>query len=144
MAGTMAVLDPDLEQRLATTSTELLLDLPELTPEALADSGTAYGVAKRANQLRVRAASLRWGRRGATVNSISPGIISTPMGNAELEGPNGDMMRAMIAGSGTGRVGTPEDIAGVVEFLISRHGSFITGADLLVDGGVVAALVTPG
>lgn len=143
MAGTMASLDPEFELRLATTPTEHLLELAELASGAIPDPATAYVMAKRANQVRVRAASLAWGRRGARVNTISPGIISTPMGAAELEGPSGEMMRAMIAGSSTGRIGTPEDIAGVVDFLISSDAAFITGTDLLVDGGVVASLQTP-
>jgi len=143
MAGTMASLDPDFERRLATTPTDELLDLAELSADVIADSGTAYAVAKRANQLRVQAASLSWGRRGARVNSISPGVISTPMGASELDGPHGEIMRAMIAASGTGRVGTPEDIAGAVEFLLGRDASFVTGTDLLVDGGVIASLRTP-
>ena len=143
MAGTMTPLPPDVEFRLATTPTDQLLDLADLGPDAVPDSATAYGVAKRANQVRVRAASIAWGRRGARVNSISPGIISTPMGASELEGPSGDMMRVMIAGSGTGRIGTPEDIAGVVDFLLGRDAGFITGTDLLVDGGVVASLQAP-
>lgn len=143
MAGTMASLDPEFELRLATTPTEHLLELAELASGAIPDPATAYVMAKRANQVRVRAASLAWGRRGARVNTISPGIISTPMGAAELEGPSGEMMRAMIAGSSTGRIGTPEDIAGVVDFLISSDAAFITGTDLLVDGGVVASLQAP-
>jgi NAD(P)-dependent dehydrogenase (short-subunit alcohol dehydrogenase family) len=143
MAGTMTSLDPDLELRLATTPTDQLLELDELAPGAVADPGTAYGIAKRANQVRVMAASRWWGQRGARVNSISPGVIATPMGTAELDGPHGDFMRAMIAGSGTGRIGTPEDIAGVVDFLASRHASFITGTDVLVDGGVIASLRAP-
>ena len=143
MAGTMASLDPEFELRLATTPTEHLLELAELASGAIPDPATAYVMAKRANQVRVRAASLAWGRRGARVNTISPGVISTPMGAAELEGPSGEMMRAMIAGSSTGRIGTPEDIAGVVDFLISSDASFITGTDLLVDGGVVASLQAP-
>jgi NAD(P)-dependent dehydrogenase (short-subunit alcohol dehydrogenase family) len=143
MAGTMASLDPAFEARLASTPTEDLLDLDELSPRAIGDPASAYVVAKRANQVRVKAASRTWGRRGATVNSISPGVISTAMGSSELEGPSGERMRAMIAGSGTGRVGTPEDIAGVVDFLISRQAGFITGTDLLVDGGVVASLQVP-
>jgi len=143
MAGTMASLDPEFELRLATTPTEHLLELAELASGAIPDAATAYVMAKRANQVRARAASLAWGRRGARVNTISPGVISTPMGAAELEGPSGEMMRAMIAGSSTGRIGTPEDIAGVVDFLISSDASFITGTDLLVDGGVVASLQAP-
>jgi NAD(P)-dependent dehydrogenase (short-subunit alcohol dehydrogenase family) len=143
MAGTMASLDPEFELRLATTPTEHLLELAELASGAIPDPATAYVMAKRANQVRVRAASLAWGRRGARVNTISPGVISTSMGAAELEGPSGEMMRAMIAGSSTGRIGTPEDIAGVVDFLISSDAAFITGTDLLVDGGVVASLQAP-
>jgi len=141
MAGTMTSLDPAFEVRLATTPTDQLPNLAELGPDRVTDSGTAYGIAKRANQLRVRAASVAWGLRGARVNSISPGVIATAMGAAELDGPHGEIMRAMIAGSGTGRIGTPEDIAGAVAFLLGRDASFVTGTDLLVDSGVVASLL---
>jgi NAD(P)-dependent dehydrogenase (short-subunit alcohol dehydrogenase family) len=141
MAGSLAPLDPDLERRLMDSATADLLSLPELSVEVVADAGTAYSLAKRANQLRVRSAALAWGRRRARVNSISPGIISTPMGNAELAGPNGEFMRGMITGSPAGRVGTAHDIASAVEFLVSPAASFITGTDLLVDGGVVASLL---
>lgn len=141
MAGTMAPSQPDLESRLATTPTADLLDLPELSPDVILDPGTAYMLAKRANQVRVRAAALVWGQRQARINSISPGIISTPMGNVELSGPSGEFMRAMVSGSPTGRVGTPHDIASAVEFLVGPQASFITGIDLLVDGGVVAAVL---
>jgi len=144
MAGTMFVPDPDLERRLATTPTGGLLDLPELSEGAIADPGSAYGLAKRANQVRVRAASVQWGRRGARVNSISPGIISTPMGLAELEGPSGEFMLSMVRSSGTGRLGTPDDIAAAAQFLTGPQSSFVTGTDLLVDGGAVASLFFPG
>src|ERR1022692_4910534 len=142
MAGTFFQQDPDLEKRLATTPTSELLDLPELAPQAVPDPGTAYGLAKRANQLRVRAASVIWGRRGARVNSISPGVISTPMGAAELSGPNGDYMRQMVEASPARRLGTPHDIASAVEFLAGPNSTFVTGTDLLVDGGVVASMLT--
>jgi NAD(P)-dependent dehydrogenase (short-subunit alcohol dehydrogenase family) len=141
MAGTLAPLDPDLERRLMDSATADLLSLPELSAEAIPDPGTAYSLAKRANQLRVRSGAVTWGRRRARVNSISPGIISTPMGNAELAGPNGEFMRGMIAGSPAGRIGTAHDIASAVEFLVGPAASFITGTDLLVDGGVVASLL---
>ncbi|WP_264062663.1 SDR family oxidoreductase [Mycobacterium angelicum] len=101
--------------------------------------GLAYAIAKQANHVRVRAASIQWGRRGARINSISPGIISTPMGQQELASPVGDGMRAMIAMSGTGRIGTAADIAAAAAFLLGPEATFITGTDLLVDGGVVAA-----
>jgi NAD(P)-dependent dehydrogenase (short-subunit alcohol dehydrogenase family) len=140
MAGTMLPLDPDLERRLALTPTAGLLDLPELADGPLANSGHAYAVAKRANQVRVRAASVAWGKRGARVNSVSPGVIATSMGHEELDGESGDFMRQMIAASGTGRIGTADDIAAAVDFLAGPHAAFITGTDLLVDGGAVAAM----
>jgi len=139
MAGAMAVLPPEAERLLATTPTAELASLPILDPAKL-DRGAAYSIAKRANQLRVQWASLQWGRKGGRVVSVSPGIISTPMGQEELSGPSGQMMRAMIAASGTGRVGTPDDIAAAVEFLVSPAASFITGTDLLVDGGAIAGV----
>jgi len=141
MAGRLYPLDPDLEGRLATTPTSDLLNLPELSEGSIADQGSAYGIAKRANQIRVRAASVAWGRHQARVNSISPGIISTPMGAAELAGSSGPQMQAMLAGSPAGRIGTPSDIAAAVEFLTGPNSTFITGTDLLVDGGVVAVLL---
>ena len=100
----------------------------------------AYPMAKQANHIRVRAASAHWGRRGARINSISPGIISTPMGQQELASPVGDGMRAMVGMSGTGRIGTPDDIAAATAFLLGPDATFITGTDLLVDGGVIAAV----
>ncbi len=143
MAGAMATVPEELEARLATVPTAELLDLPELSEGAVADPGAAYLLSKRANQVRVRAAAVAWGRRGARVNSISPGVVATPMGAAELAGPSGDVMRAMVEGSPTGRIGTPEDIAAAVDFLAGPDAGFITGADLLVDGGVVATLHAP-
>jgi NAD(P)-dependent dehydrogenase (short-subunit alcohol dehydrogenase family) len=140
-AGTMTTLDPDLERRLATTPTRELLAIPEVAASAQANP---YGFAKRANQLRVRAASLVWARRRARVNSISPGIIATPMSNDELAGPSGEMMRGMIATSATGRIGTPQDIAAAAEFLAGPHSTFVTGTDLLVDGGEIAGMFWSG
>jgi NAD(P)-dependent dehydrogenase (short-subunit alcohol dehydrogenase family) len=139
MAGTMTTLAPDVLKVLALTPTDELAALAVLDPESMVP-GIAYGVAKRANHMRVQAASIPWGRRGGRVVSISPGVISTPMGQAELAGSSGDMMRTFIEMSGTGRIGTPDDIAAAVEFLVSPAASFITGTDLLVDGGVIAAL----
>ncbi|MHC5259558.1 SDR family oxidoreductase [Streptomyces sp. UC4497] len=139
MAGHLAPLPPEVEAALRSTPTDELLDLPFLRPDALTDPGAAYAFAKRANHLRVQAASRAWGARGARVNTISPGVISTAMGRAELAGESGGHMRAMIESSGTGRAGTPNDITEVAAFLLSPAASFVTGTDLLVDGGVVAA-----
>ena len=129
----------ELARALAVTPAAELLALPALQPEALDNSGVAYALAKQANIVRVAASSKAWGARGATLNAISPGVISTAMGREELAGESGEIMLMMIAGSGTGRVGTPDDIAAAAEFLLSPAASFITGANLLVDGGVCAA-----
>ncbi|MFE0495512.1 SDR family oxidoreductase [Streptomyces albidoflavus] len=140
MAGHMlrTPLTTEQESALAHTPAEELLRLPFADPEALGQG--AYGLAKYGNRLRVQAASAAWGARGARINSVSPGVIATPMGQQELDGVSGRTMRAMVAASGTGRLGTPEDIAEAAAFLLGPGASFITGNDLLVDGGVVAAL----
>jgi NAD(P)-dependent dehydrogenase (short-subunit alcohol dehydrogenase family) len=141
MAGHMfPPLTADQEHALAHTAPRELLELEFVSPEKVIEPGFAYGIAKQANHIRVRAASAHWGKRGARINSISPGIISTPMGQQELASPVGDGMRAMIAMSATGRLGTPEDIASATAFLLGPDASFITGTDLLVDGGVIAAI----
>lgn len=128
------------EAAIRTSEPAGLLSVPCVRDAAAGDPGLAYGFAKRAIGVLIAKASLAWGRRGARVCSISPGVISTPMGRAELDGGSGDFMRMMVAASGTGRLGTPDDIAIAAEFLLSPQASFITGTDLLVDGGAVAAL----
>jgi NAD(P)-dependent dehydrogenase (short-subunit alcohol dehydrogenase family) len=143
MAATFATLPPETLHLLATTPTEDLHTLEVLDPSAL-DAGMAYVVAKRAVQVRVEAAALTWGRRGGRVVSLSPGIIATPQGNEELAGSSGDGMRAMIDMSALRRLGTPDEIAATVEFLTSPAASLITGSDVLVDGGIVAAVHRQG
>lgn len=143
MAGHLAPpLPPEQEAALARTPADELLALPFVSLDQVTSPQLAYAVAKRANQLRVQAASKPWGDRGARVNSISPGVISTPMGQQELASDYGQVIRAMIDASGTGRAGTPDDIAAATAFLLGPDSTFITGTDLLVDGGVVAALRT--
>ena len=141
MAGHMfPPLTAEQEHALAHSPASELLGLEYVSPQKVNEPGIAYGIAKQANHIRVRAASAHWGRRGARINSISPGIISTPMGQQELASPVGDGMRSMVAMSATGRLGTPEDIALATAFLLGPDASFITGTDLLVDGGVIAAV----
>jgi NAD(P)-dependent dehydrogenase (short-subunit alcohol dehydrogenase family) len=116
------------------------LQLSLLSSEAVPNSGVAYGLSKRANHLRVQAAGLTWGERGARVNCISPGIIATPMAQQEMAGPGGAGYRKMIETSASRRMGTPDDVAAAAAFLLGPESSFVTGADLLIDGGVIAAL----
>jgi NAD(P)-dependent dehydrogenase (short-subunit alcohol dehydrogenase family) len=106
----------------------------------LTKSGAAYALAKRANVVRVHAASLDWGDRGARLNSLSPGIIMTPLAMDELNSPAGEAYQRMIKASASGRVGTPDEIGATAAFLMGRDGSFITGTDLLIDGGVIASI----
>jgi NAD(P)-dependent dehydrogenase (short-subunit alcohol dehydrogenase family) len=141
MAGHLiGPLPPADERALATTPASELLALPFLAPERLDHPAVAYGIAKRANVLRVQSAAAGWAAAPARVNSVSPGVISTAMGRQELAGEAGELMREMIANSAAGRVGTPDDVAAAAAFLCGPDAGFITGTDLLVDGGVVASV----
>ena len=122
---------------LATAPTEELLAQPFLA--SITDTLKAYQYSKRCNVLRVMGEAPKWARRGATVNSISPGIIITPLANDELRGPRGDGYRRMIAGMPARRAGTPDEVGDLAEFLMSSRGRWITGADFLIDGGCTAS-----
>jgi len=124
---------------LATTPVESLLDLPFLQSDQVTDSLHAYQISKRGNSLRVMAEAVRWGKRGARLNTISPGIIITPLAKDELTGPRGAGYRRMIEGCPAGRAGTPDEVATVGALLMGPDGGFITGSDFLMDGGVTAA-----
>jgi NAD(P)-dependent dehydrogenase (short-subunit alcohol dehydrogenase family) len=124
---------------LATTPVEKLLSLPFLQPEHVTDSLDAYQLAKRGNSLRVMAEAVRWGKRGARINTISPGIIMTPLARDELTGPRGEGYRRMIELSAAGRAGTPDEVGTVGTLLMGPDGGFITGSDFLMDGGVTAS-----
>lgn len=124
---------------LATTPVEELLGLPFLQPDKVTDSLHAYQLSKRGNSLRVMAEAVRWGKRGARINTISPGIIITPLAKDELNGPRGDGYRRMIDVSAAGRPGTPDEVGTVGALLMGPDGGFITGSDILMDGGVTAA-----
>jgi len=124
---------------LATTPVEELLSLPFLQPDKVTDSLHAYQISKRGNSLRVMAEAVRWGKRGARINTISPGIIMTPLAKDELTGPRGAGYRRMIELSAAGRAGTPDEVGTVAALLMGPDGGFITGSDFLMDGGVTAA-----
>lgn len=130
-----------LEQNraLALTPTEELLQLPFLQLDQVKDSLDAYQLSKRGNSLRVMAEAVRWGKRGARVNTISPGIIMTPLAKDELAGPRGAGYRKMIEGSVAKRAGTPDEVGAVGALLMGPDGGFITGSDFLMDGGVTAS-----
>ncbi len=122
---------------LATTPVEELLALPML--QKVTDPLNAYQISKRANSLRVMAEAVRWGKRGARINTISPGIIITPLANDELKGPRGAGYRRMMELCAAGRAGTPDEVGTVGALLMGPDGAFITGSDFLMDGGVTAA-----
>ncbi|MGA9060718.1 MAG: SDR family oxidoreductase [Terracidiphilus sp.] len=141
MAGYMSpALPKEQDHALAFTPADDLLKLPFLSAEAVPDSMLAYILSKRANHLRVQAASISWGKRGARVNSISPGIISTPLAQHELNSPIGDIYRAMIEASPAKRMASPDEIAVAANYLLGPDAGFITGSDLLIDGGVISAM----
>lgn len=137
MAAHICPLSDEVLGELASCSTGQLASHPSIA--ALDDPAMAYGVCKRANQVRVEAESITWGRVGARLNSVSPGLVSTAMGRRELAGPAGAFVRAIVDGSPSGRVGTAADVADAVAYLLGPQSSFVTGTDLLVDGGAVAA-----
>lgn len=141
MAGHMLpALPPEQDQALIHTPTEELLALPFLQPEVIPNTVVAYMIAKRANHLRVQASAISWGKRGARVNSISPGIVVTPLAQHELNSEIGDMYRAMVEASPARRMAPPEEIAIAASFLLGPDAAFVTGSDLLIDGGVIAAM----
>ena len=141
MAGHMPPpLDLERAHALAFTPSDELLALPILSPDAVPNSGAAYGLSKQANHVRVQGAALTWGDRGARVNSLSPGIILTPLARDEMSGPGAEGYQKMIETSPAGRVGTADEVAAVAAFLLGPDAGFITGTDLLMDGGVIAAL----
>lgn len=135
----MPALTPEEDEQLACTPSEELLALELLRPENITDTLHAYQLAKRCNEKRVMAESVKWGARGARINSISPGIIVTPLAIDEFNGPRGDFYKNMFAKCPAGRPGTADEVANVAELLMSDRGAFITGADFLIDGGATAS-----
>ena len=135
----LPALTPEQNKALATTPVEDLLSLPFLAKDEIKDTLHAYQLSKRGNSLRVMAQAVAWGERGARVNTISPGIIMTPLARDELTGPRGEGYRRMIDLSAAGRAGTPDEIGNLAALMMGPEGTFITGSDFLMDGGVTAA-----
>lgn len=135
----MPALTAEADEQLATTPTEELLALDILQPGNIRDTLHAYQMAKRCNVKRVMAEAVKWGERRARINSISPGIVVTPLALDEFNGPRGDFYKNMFAKCPAGRPGTADEIANVAELLMSDKGAFITGADFLIDGGATAS-----
>lgn len=135
----MPALTPEEDRLLATTPTEELLELRMLRPESIRDTLHAYQLAKRCNVKRVMYEAIRWGERGARINSISPGIIVTPLAIDEFNGPRGDFYKDMFARCPAGRPGTADEVASLAELIMGPQGAFITGSDFLIDGGATAS-----
>ena len=135
----LPALSAEQNKALATTPADDLLALPMLQADQVSDPLHAYQISKRGNSLRVMAEAVRWGKRGARVNTISPGIIFTPLARDELSGPRGAGYRQMIELSAAGRGGTPDEVGAMGALLMGPEGTFITGSDFLMDGGVTAA-----
>lgn len=135
----MEALGAERDELLACSPCEKLLELDFLQPENIPDTLRAYQLAKRCNVKRVMAEAVKWGQRGARINSISPGIIVTPLAVDEFNGPRGDFYRNMFAQSPAGRPGTADEVASFAELLLGPQGAFITGADFLIDGGATAS-----
>lgn len=135
----LGALPEDHNKALALTPTDELLALPFLQADQVTDSLHAYQLSKRGNSLRVMAEAVRWGKRGARVNTISPGIIITPLAKDELTGPRAEGYRRMIDLCPVGRAGAPDEVGAVGALLMGTDGAFITGSDFLMDGGVTAS-----
>ena len=135
----MPQLTAEEDAALATTPTEELLNLEILQPGNIKDTLHAYQLAKRCNEKRVMAQSVEWGKRGARLNDIAPGIIVTPLAVDEFNGPRGDFYKNMFAKCPAGRPGTADEVANVAELLMSDKGAFITGSTFLIDGGATSS-----
>ena len=135
----MPQLTAEEDRQLATTPTEELLSLEILRPENVRDTLHAYQLAKRCNEKRVMAEAVKWGESGARLNSISPGIIVTPLAVDEFNGPRGDFYKNMFAKCPAGRPGTADEVGALAELVMGPYGAFITGSDFLIDGGATAS-----
>jgi len=132
----MPALTAEQDALLATAPAEELLTLDFV--RGVKDTLHAYQMSKRCNSLRVRGEAVNWAKRGARINSISPGIIVTPLAHDELHGERADFYQAMLKKMPAGRAGTPDEIAALAALIMGPEGGFITGSDFLIDGGATA------
>ena len=140
--GYMYPIPNEVELQIINTPTDQLLELPFIQNTAMQSSGLAYMIAKRVNHLQVqRAAATTWRDCRARINTISPGIIVTPLAYDEFAAA-GEGYQRMIDASAARRVDTSDEIAEAGAFLLGEHAGFITGTDLLIDGGTIAAIRT--
>ena len=135
----MKQLTPEEDRALAMTPTDELPSLDFLQPENITNTLHAYQLAKRANEKRTMYEAVEWGKRGARLNDIAPGIVVTPLAIDEFNGIRGDFYKNMFAKCPAGRPGTTDEIADVAELLMSERAQFITGATFLIDGGATAS-----
>ncbi len=135
----MKQLTPEEDKALATTPTEELLKLDFLQPANIQNTLHAYQLAKRCNEKRTMYEAVEWGKKGARINDIAPGIIVTPLAVDEFNGIRGDFYKNMFAKSPAGRPGTADEVADVAELVMSERAQFITGSTFLIDGGATAS-----
>ena len=137
-------LDPEHAQMLATVPADELLQLPFVSPEHIPNSVRAYEFSKRANHLRMQGVAVEWRDTGARANSISPGVIMTPLAQTELDSARGSAFREILDSSPARRAGTVDEVASLAAYLLGPDAGFITGSDFLMDGGVTAVRTVGG
>jgi NAD(P)-dependent dehydrogenase (short-subunit alcohol dehydrogenase family) len=137
----LPALTAEEDTALATTPLEDLLRVDVVQPERLKDTLHAYELSNRGKTLRVKAEAVLWGQREARVNAISPGVVMTPLSRAELDGPQGDGYRRLIESCPAGRAGTADEVATVAALLMGPEGAFLTGSDILMDGGATSSFL---
>jgi NAD(P)-dependent dehydrogenase (short-subunit alcohol dehydrogenase family) len=117
-----------------------IINLSSIMGKVAMPNVTAYAASKGGVLMLTKAAAIEWAPLGIRVNSVHPGFIDTPMvANALHAAENGNEMRsAIIAAHPLGRLGVPREIADAIVFLASDEASFMTGAELVVDGGYTA------
>jgi NAD(P)-dependent dehydrogenase (short-subunit alcohol dehydrogenase family) len=140
--GYLSPVTPELERAISTSETDDLLGI--VVPAGDFHPGTGYTIGKRGAHLRVERYAAAWGVNGGRVVSVSPGVTMTPMGRREMELGPPEAMQAQATLPAIKRFGTPTDIANAVAWLAGPDAALVTGCDLRVDGGLVAAVHAMG